>query len=262
MWVYLRVDEPIPHLCFTANTAGSTIKLSKTWSPTAVTLETSTDWDNWSTYTIWDTITLSNIWDKVYWRNASETTTWFSIASASYYRFLMTGSVATSWDVTSLINKNLSTQLISAHNFDKLFYQCTSLTTTPKIPATTLTDYCYSMMFDWCTNLVTACELPATTLTQYCYYAMFLWCSSLTQLSKLSATTILNYSYNSMFGNCPKIKLSTTQTWEYQTPYRIPTTWTGSSYSNALNDMFYGTWWTWTWTPSINTTYYTSNTVV
>jgi hypothetical protein len=26
--------------------------------------------------------------------------------------------------------------------------------------------------------------------------------------------------------------------------------------------MFSSTWWTFTWTPSINTTYYTSNTVV
>jgi hypothetical protein len=26
--------------------------------------------------------------------------------------------------------------------------------------------------------------------------------------------------------------------------------------------MFTSTWWTFTWTPSINTTYYTSNTVV
>ena len=44
------------YLCFTANTAGSTVQLWKNWSPTPVTLETSTDWENWSTYTFsWDT---------------------------------------------------------------------------------------------------------------------------------------------------------------------------------------------------------------
>jgi hypothetical protein len=65
-----------------------------------------------------------------------------------------------------------------------------------------------------------------------------------------------------MFRNCSKIKLSTTQTWEYQTEYRIPTTWTWTSWSSSLSNMFTSTWWTFTWTPSINTTYYTSNTVV
>ena len=57
MW---REKEP-DYLCFTANTAGSKVTLNKTGSPTAVTLETSTDGINWSTYTIGSTITLSNI---------------------------------------------------------------------------------------------------------------------------------------------------------------------------------------------------------
>ena len=59
-----------------------------------------------------------------------------------------------------------------------------------------------------------------------------------------------------------KIKISSTQTRAYQTPYRIPTTWTGTDASNALYRVFYQTWWTYTSDPSINTTYYTSNTVV
>jgi len=93
------------YLCFTANTAGSTIKLNKTWSPTVVTLETSADGNIWSTYTIWDTITLSSIWSKVYFRNTSETTTWLS-STSWYYNFVMTWSISGWWDVTSLINKN------------------------------------------------------------------------------------------------------------------------------------------------------------
>jgi hypothetical protein len=65
-----------------------------------------------------------------------------------------------------------------------------------------------------------------------------------------------------MFQSCSKIKLSTTNTWEYQTAYRIPTSWTGTTGTNSLANMFYRTWWTRTGTPSANTTYYTSNTVV
>jgi len=229
IWEYVP-----PYLCFTANTANSTVQLTKTWSPTSVTLETSTDGSNWNTYTMKSTITLSNIWDKVYFRNTSETDTWFNVDASNYYKFVMSWSIAGSWDITSLLNKNWTTTL-GDHCFYYLFLDCTSLTTTPKLSATTLANYCYTYMFRWCTSLLTLPNLPATTLVTYCYFGMFYYCSN--------------------------IKLSTTQTWEYQTPYRIPTTWTGISASNWGSQMFSSTWWTFTWTPSINTTYYTSNTV-
>ena len=223
------------YLCFTANNAGSTIKLRQYWSPTSVTLETSTDWSNWNTYTIWDTITLSNIWDKVYWRNTSTTDTWFSTYTSNRYYFEMTWSIAASWDITSLINKNL-TLTLSDFCFVSLFTNCTSLTSSPSLPATTLAQSCYRTMFHQCTNLVTLPQLPATTLAQSCYY--------------------------NMFSNCTKIKLATSQTWEYQTEYRIPTTWTWTTASAALTGMFTWTWWAFKSAPSINTTYYTSNTLV
>lgn len=237
MWVYIRVDEPVPpYLCFTANTAGSTVQLTKTWSPTAVTLETSIDGNTRTTYTIGNTITLSNIGDKVYFRNTSETTTGFSTDTSNYYKFVMTWSIVASWDTTSLINKNGTDTLSWGYCFGWLFLNCTSLTSAPELPATTITNNCYYSMFNWCTNLETLPELPATTLNNYCY--------------------------NSMFRNCSKIKLSTTQTWEYQTTYTIPSWWSWTVGTNSLANMFTYTWWTFTWTPSINTTYYTSNTVV
>lgn len=91
---------------------------------------------------------------------------------------------------------------------------------------------------------------------------MFSWCSNLVAIPKLPAITLKQYCYQSMFVSCSKLKLSTTQTWEYQKAYRIPTTWTGTTASSALDSMFNGTGWTFKSTPSINTTYYTSNTVV
>lgn len=228
--------EEIPPLNFTANTANSTVQLTQNWTPTSVSLETSTDNVNWSSYTIGDTITLSNIWDKVYIRNTSETDTGFNIDSSSnYYQFVMSWSISWSWDITSLLNKNWTN---------------------------TLSNYCFYKLFDSCTALTTVPELPATTLATYCYCYMFNWCSSLEELPKLSATTLFVFCYNSMFRNCSKIKLSTTQTWEYQTPYRIPITWTWTTANFALNYMFDNTWWTFTWNISLNTTYYTSNTVV
>lgn len=248
------------YLCFTASTAGSTVRLRKSWSPTSVTLETSTDRQNWSTYTIWDTITLTNVWDKVYFRNSSDTTTRFSTWTDAFYYFTMTGSIAASGEVTSLINKNLTDTINGSYSFYKLFNGCASLTTPPKLSATTLTLNCYSNMFLNCTWLVTATNLPATTLATQCYNLMFSWCSSLEQLPKLPALNLVSSCYYQMFKGCSKIKLSTTQTWEYQTAYRIPTEWTWSG--TGITNMFSDTWWTFKWTPTINTTYYTSNTVV
>jgi len=286
MWIYLWADTwP---LCFTANTASSTVTLGIWyWSPAAVSLETSTDGSNWSSYTIWDTITLSNIGDKVYFRNTSETDTWFSTSVFNYYKFTMTWSIAWSWDVTSLLNKNC-TNTLSDYCFTYLFDQCSSLTKTPELPATNLAtncylrmfrgctsltevsdlpatamaNSCYYSMFEWCTALTTISSLPATTMANSCYYSMFQWCTALTTLPKLPATTLADSCYWGMFRNCTNIKLSTTQTWAYQTPYRIPTTWTGTDWWSSLTIMFTSTWWSWTWTPTINTTYYTSNTVI
>lgn len=236
MWIYIRQDIAIPdYLCFTANTASSTVQLTKNGSPTSVTLETSTDWLNWTTYTMGDTITLSNIWDKVYRRNTSETDTGFSLGyNSNYYQFVTSWSLACSWDVNYLLNKN-STTTVSNYCYWSLFSGC-SITTAPKLLATTLWWHCYRLMFYWCTDLEALPSLPATSILWYSYYAMFSWCS--------------------------KIKLSSTQTWDYQTEYRIPTTWTGTAGSYALQYMFTNTWGTYTGNAQINTTYYTSNTVI
>lgn len=345
MGIKVWVDMPTPALCFTANTAGSTVQLSRgtstSWSPYTVSLETSTDYQTWTNYSIDGKITLTNVWDKVWFRNKSETTTEFSHTNW-YWKFVMTWSIAWSWDVTYLLNKNWTKTLsgLTQGCLYGLFYWCTSLTTAPELPATTLSTHCYDNMFSWCTNLITAPELPATTLATYCYRYMFYWCTSLTTVPNLPATTLasncysrmfrwctslttapslsatklasyccenmfaycnsltilpelpvttlVDYCYQSMFAYCTSltalpslpattlasncyrtmfywcsnIKLSTEKTWEYQTEYRIPITWEWITATDSLYYMFYDTWWTFKWTPSINTTYYTSNTVV
>ena len=145
-----------------------------------------------------------------------------------------------------------------------MFQGCTSLTTIPSLPATTLAEDCYFDMFRGCTSLTTAPALPATTLAMGCYSYMFGDCASLTTAPALPATTLADNCYNGMFFNCASIKLSTTQTGEYQTAYRIPKSGTGATAIDALIDMFANTGGTFTGTPNINTTYYlsTSNTVV
>ena len=67
-----------------------------------------------------------------------------------------------------------------------MFQSCTSLTTAPELPATTLATYCYYQMFYGCTSLTTAPTLPATTLAESCYNSMFLDCTSLNYIKCLA----------------------------------------------------------------------------
>ena len=73
------------------------------------------------------------------------------------------------------------------------------------LPATTLTEYCYSNMFNGCTNLTTAPILPATTLAYGCYFDMFKGCTNLTTAPVLPATTLAESCYYRMFYGCNKL---------------------------------------------------------
>jgi len=261
MAIYMWREYNPPELCFTANTAGSTVSLYKVWWPTSLSLVTSTDWVHRIPYSYYDTITLSNVWDKVYFRNTSESNHSCNNDANNNNYFVMSWSIAASWNLNYLINKNWE-DFTNSYGICNMFQWCTALTTPPELPTKVLTNYCYSNLFQWCTNLTKAPTLPATSLEQYCYNNMFYWCSNLEELPKITQTALEYRCFYTMFAGCSKIKLSETQTWEYQTPYRIPETWTWVDGWQSLSSMFYQTWWTFTWTPNINTTYYTSNTIV
>lgn len=86
--------------------------------------------------------------------------------------------------------------------YSHMFWNCTSLTTAPKLPATTLVDSCYYSMFTDCTKLTSAPELPATTLASSCYSNMFENCHSIVNAPVLPATTLESNCYSNMFRNC------------------------------------------------------------
>ena len=178
--------------------------------------------------------------------------------------------------------------------YSQMFYGCLNLNEAPKLPATTLETSCYSRMFSGCTSLQTAPELPATKFTASCYYymfsgcislvdppiirateltigsipdssccrGMFNGCTSLKKLSKLPLKNLSRWCYRNMYKGCEKIKLSIVQTEEYSTPYIIPYNGTGTESTDSLLDMFTDTGGTFTGTPEINTTYYTSNEII
>ena len=164
------------------------------------------------------------------------------------------------YDCTSLTQApDLPATTLAVSCYHNMFSNCTSLTQAPALPATTLANYCYQFMFNGCTSLTQAPALPATTLANYCYRFMFSYCTSLTQAPALSATTLANFCYASMFEGCTRLKLSSTKTGEYTQEYRIPTTGTGTTATDALTNMFASTGGTFTGTPGINTTYYLSS---
>ncbi len=144
--------------------------------------------------------------------------------------------------------------------YGAMFNDCTSLTKAPELLATTLADYCYQEMFRNCSSLVQAPALPATTLTTACYGAMFNGCASLTKAPALPATTLADYCYEGMFYKCTGLKISSTQSSEYPTAWRIPSSgtisYTPSSWCNLMLSYTGGTFKS---DPSINTTYYIEN---
>ena len=291
-WYTLKlVPVPPAYLSFLGN-EDFTLKTNNTTKNWDGTLEYSTDKSTWNT---WDGTEISSAGSKLYLRGTGNTK--IAGAPSTDYKFVFTGTntlkIACEGNIENLLDyetvsagehptmynyycySNMfqdCTSLISAPElpattlangcYYNMFSGCTSLITAPALPATTLADYCYSNMFQDCTSLTTVPALPATTLVTQCYNNMFWGCTSLTTIPELSATTLAQSCYENMFFECTSIKLSTTKTGEYQTVYRIPKSGTGTTATNALQNMFYGTGGTFTGTPSINTTYYTSNTVV
>lgn len=276
-------EENFPdYLCFTAREPNSTIQLNATGRAPNVSLEVSTDKKSWITFNAGqDIFTLTNVDDKVFFRGNNER---FSNSTSRYWSFVMTGKIAASGNIMSIVDseaKSLTiekmycfvcifafcTSLITPpvlpatelkeNCYQAMFYGCTSLITPPELPAEYVKNYSYNMMFQNCTSLITPPELPATKLGQYSYSKMFCGCTSLASLPDLPAVNLTAINcYDSMFADCTGIELSEIETESYTKPYRIPSAGEGNSSRDALKDMFANTGGTFTGTPEINTTYY------
>ena len=278
---YLTFSSPNSFTLATANTTAN-------WDGT---IEYSTNKTTWST---WDGTSISSASDgtnhNIYLRGTGNTYITGETSGKSF-TFPTGSSISCSGNIENLLDYATVTQnnhpTMAAHCFRRLFQNCTQLISAPDLlaetltmfcygsmfyntgiisaptlPATTLAGSCYRYMFNGCSSLTTAPALPATSLQEYCYGSMFSGCTSLTTLPALPATSLGQSCYSSMFNGCTQIKLSETQTGEYVNTYRIPSTGTGNASFNWNASMFDGTGGTFTGNPSINTTYYTSNTVV
>ena len=132
-------------------------------------------------------------------------------------------------EVVDASNLALPATILSEDCYTSMFEHCTSLTTAPELPATTLARYCYHLMFSDCTSLTTAPELPATTLASNCYGNMFEGCRNLNYIKAMFTTTPSNtYTSNWVQGVAATgtFVKSTAASWNVTGANGIPTGWT------------------------------------
>ena len=216
-------------ITFTGETSDFTLKATyKEWNGT---VEYSTDHNTW---TVWNGSEISSSNKKLYLRGSGNTTFYTSNGA----QFVLSARAACSGNIQTLLKYSNPPTSIPVNNcYRYMFLGCTSLTVAPALPATTLAISCYNSMFNGCTSLTQAPALPATTLAEDCY--------------------------GYMFNGCTSLKISTTQSPEYPTAWRIPSSGTISATLSGWNAlMLKGTGGTFTSNPSINTTYYGAWTVV
>lgn len=194
------IEPPKPYLCFTSN-GDSTVAMQQNGTPNTSANKViqyklnNGQWQNWDM----SAISLTD-GDKMYIKSDDEIP--ISESEEIYKQFVMTGSIVASDNIMSLLNFS---DTLTDYTFCKLFDHCSSLTTTPELPATTLSGHCYERMFAYCSSLTYAPELPATTLADSCYSTMFMNCTSLTTTPELQATALANNCCYAMFYGCTSL---------------------------------------------------------
>ena len=240
-WTRVTVDDITKPLTFRATQDGSSVTLTRVGYPSG-SFQTSRDGGNtWVNYSIGTSITL-NTGDEVSFRAKADRTT--DQNSGDYFYFTMTGKIEAWHNVMSmLIHSDFATyDTVFERSLDRMFKGCTSLIKAPKLPATTLAQFCYDCMFEDCTSLTEAPYLPATTLAYGCYAVMFGGCTSLTKSPELSATTLNYYCYQRMFEGCSSLNevrckmpstYSSSQISSYASGWLSGVSSTGTFYTNA-----------------------------
>ena len=106
----------------------------------------------------------------------------------------------------------ISAKTVGAYGMQEMFYGCSNLSTVTDLCIETFKNnnnyvgYNCANMFSYCKKLTAAPKLPATTLADYCYQEMFIGCEELSSAPELNAETVNDGSYQQMFANCTNLK--------------------------------------------------------
>lgn len=133
---------------------------------------------------------------------------WYATNDYNYISFIPSEDCYIYGNIMSLVDSDgfpTATTLTDPGTFEYMF-RGSKIINHPEnklvLPATTLTESCYTCMFSGCTGLTEAPDLPATELSDYCYYSMFNNCTSLTSAPIISANTVGIGSCAYMFQSC------------------------------------------------------------
>lgn len=118
--------------------------------------------------------------------------------------------IAVSGSVQSLVGYSQSTKYLAAFQGTFGLYGAGNIynyiAVAPDLPATTLTDSCYSSMFKDCGILTYPPHiLPAQMLKPGCYINMFSGCAKITESPQILATTLAQRSCAYMFKGCSSL---------------------------------------------------------
>lgn len=188
------------YFCLTSNQDGSYVYAQ---GRSGVSLECSTDKQTWTPWD-WEAATYLDEGDKLYLRGTNTT---LSDSSNSWY-FRMSGSIAASGDITTMLDPDGSVASLPAYSFYRLFNNCPSLTTAPSMKSvTTIGNYACDAMFTECTALATLPDLDnVTTVGQWGMAGMFEGCTSLTTAPDLrNITSVGSYGCAAMYHSCSSL---------------------------------------------------------
>ena len=216
LWFFKALPTPLlasdsSWLCFTAESADATVGLEAVGNAPAVALEISPDgrvWNDWGQPRV---AYLRQPGDKLYVRAKSANRSFVNLDERKrkndYHRFAISGKVAASGNIMSLVDKEGKRLSLEGMDFAFafLFKDCAGLTAAPRLPATKLAKGCYALMFMNCAGLTHAPELPATELAKGCYARMFKNCAKLTRAPELPATELADRCYYAMFEYCANL---------------------------------------------------------
>lgn len=183
---------------------------------------------SWNNYTYGSTISLNKN-DKCYWKGNNDT---FSTDETYYIYFSSTGMVASNGNIMSLLDETCQLTILGdansyGYNFYKLFYNCSTLVSAPKLTAKYIKwTHNYSYMFYGCTALEKAPEISCVWHSAHGDMgSMFEGCTSLTYVPNIyiAPPAMYNKKYPSrLFANCTSLYVSDTQTEEAPYEWELP----------------------------------------
>ena len=137
----MKEDKVKPYLEFKSSTP---MTITPSYTNTGITLQYSLDTVTWTNIAAKAVTPSSNV---IYFRGSATGTKSLYTGSAGGNAWLFTGAtnLEVHGDITMLIQDNLGDNVsgisLADYCYDHMFYGCTSLTTAPSLPATTLADY-------------------------------------------------------------------------------------------------------------------------